>query len=90
MTSNSAEYQRGYRAGCKRTEAEVEKSRREWEAATSARNAARVRVYCAALNGLMAAPQAWKSGGKSISSAEDYAKLAEWFVDDAERRGIIR
>lgn len=74
------EYQRGYRAGRKRTED---------EAAEAQRRELRVQVFCTALQATMRDGR-WRMKEEPVNDSDGYVALAMEFVDFAERKGLFR
>ncbi len=83
---DKAEYTRGYRAGRRRTEEEMEESRRAFDQAAGLLSQFRREAFCAALTGLLAGNGGWKIGGKSVDNSSAYVELAAKFADDAVKK----
>lgn len=83
------EYQRGYRAGRKRSEDEAAEMRRGLEAEHMQRRELRVQVFCTALQETMRCGR-WVKDDKRVNSSAAYADLAMDFVNDAELKGLFR
>lgn len=78
-------YSRGYQAGLRRRQHEVEQLTRELERSIDAR---RERIFCAVINGLLASGNTsnWQVGDERIHNSKTYTRLAKMFVDEAMRQ----
>lgn len=75
-------YRRGYAAGRRKTEADLEKDRQYAERSDSARRQAQLRLMCAALPFAMS-QSTWKRGEVPIITIDDRVRLAKEIVDAA-------
>ena len=77
MAKNTADYQRGYRAGRKNLEQRVESLRKEL---TESREE---RIYMQCLEMTLKHCSCWQVGGKTIEDAKGYCALAKIFADNS-------
>ena len=78
-------YARGYRAGMRRRQNEIDQLQKELEGDQKMR---RERIFCAVMNGLLASGNTanWCLNGKRIHNSKTYTDLAKRFVNEAIRQ----
>ena len=78
-------YSRGYQAGMRRRQHELDQLQRELDGSVEMR---RERILCAVITGLLASGNTsnWKLGDERIHNSESYARLASAFVDEVMRQ----
>ncbi|MES1989266.1 MAG: hypothetical protein V4440_14775 [Pseudomonadota bacterium] len=83
MSSESAVYQRGYIAGRKKTEADLNKEREISDRLNNFREMQKERIYMACLELALKHCNEWAVGGKKVDSADGFCKLAKVFADNS-------
>lgn len=77
---NNPEYQRGYRAGRRKTETEEAEAQKRNAEAWGEFTRRRHEVMCAALQGLIACTRSWNMDGKPVDKLDLYVDLAQKFA----------
>lgn len=77
----NAEYQRGYKAGRKKSAYEEAMAQSRLIEATAEVSRRRHEVVCAVLQGMLAAARPWHANGKPVRTLDEYIALARQFAD---------
>jgi hypothetical protein len=83
MPEQTKDYQRGYVAGRKKTEADIQTEKEAHDRLNSIKALQRERVYLACLNMALQHCSNWSIGGEKIKDAAGYCKLAKVFAENS-------